>query len=192
MALANLDNLERCQMAGARARIDPTMRALVDQLDDCYYGTPNPNGTRQSDGWIHNVSHPFFLWDYVAGQDNQLKFRLLSGALHHLTHMTQHLFNCDHSGVNPLATYLKYPELKYNQLRDANGVLIETKVKMSKRWCRDMATIWNNAGLTPLMNRTRWNQIVNYIRNRPPVQELLARRSTLDPVLDIDNETDFT
>lgn len=191
MALSTLDNLDRCQMAGARSRVDPVMRALVDQLDDAYYGTPNPDGkTRAADGWRHGVSHPFFIWDYVGGQDNKLKFDLLSGAIHHLTHLAQHAFNCDHSGVNPAATYAKYPEAKYNEIRDANGLLVETRVRAAKRWCRGMATQWNAANLTPVMNRTRWNQIVNYLKNRPAVQELLARRAALDVVFDIDNETD--
>lgn len=193
MAISALDNLDRCQMAGARSRCDPTMRAIVDQLDDCYYGTPNPDGTRQANGWKHGVSNPFFIWDFVAGQDNKLKFDLLSGIIHYFTHIVQHIFNCDHSGVNPAAAYAKYPERKYNQIIDiASGLVIETRVRQAKRWCRDMALVWNNAGLTPAMNRTRFNQIVNYIKNRPVVAELLARRPAIDVVFDIDNETDVT
>lgn len=191
MATAPLDNLDCCQMSGARARCDPLMRALVDRLDDCYYGTPNPDGTRQANGWRHGVSNPFFIWDYVAGQNNKLKFDLLSGCLHHFTQIVQHIFNCDHGGVNPAVTYAKYDERRYNHVRDSvTGVLVETRVRAAKRWMRGVATTWNNAGLTPVMNRTRFNQIVNYIKNRPAVAELLARRPTIDAVFDIDNETD--
>lgn len=169
------------------------MRAIVDQLDNCYYGTPNPDGTRQANGWRNGVSNPFFLWDYVAGQDNKLKFDLLSGCLHHLTHLVQHVFNCDHIGVNPAATYTKLEERRYNHVLDpVTGALVETRVRAAKRWMRGMATAWNNAGLTPVMNRTRFNQIINHIKTRPAVAELLARRPAVDSVFDIDNETDLT
>lgn len=190
-ALLNLDGV---QMAGSRKRCDPYLRALVDQLDDCYYGTPTAGNMRLPDGWKHGLSKPFFIWDHVAGQDNKLKFDLLSGTLHHLTFLCQHLFNQDHRGQNaePEAQYDKYPEEKYNQIRDEGGVLIETRVRRTKRLLRDMALRWNAAGLTPPMTRARFNQIVNYVRNRPKVQDLLTRRPALDVVLDIDNETDVS
>jgi hypothetical protein len=191
-------NFDGVQMEGARRRCDPYLRALVDQLDDAYYGTPNPDGSRQANGWRSGVSQPFFLWDYVAGQDNKLKFDLLSGILHHLTFLAQHLFNQDHRGQNatdPEAQYDKYPEPKYNEIRSGPPgatVIVESKVRQIKRWLRDMATQWNAANLTPVMNRARFNQIVTYIRNRPRVAELIARRPALDAILDIDNETDIS
>lgn len=177
-----LHNFDGVQLAEARKRVDPTMIALVAQLDDCYYN-----------GWRLGQSRPFFLWDYVAGQDNKLKFDLLSGTIHHITHLTQHLANCDHRAVNAAAAYGKYEERRYNHIIDpATGTLIETKVRAAKRWLRGMATTWNNAGLTPVMNRTRFNQIVNHVKSRPVIAEILARRPALDPIYDIDNETDVT
>lgn len=175
-------NFDGVLLAEARKRVDPTMLRLVEQIDDCYYN-----------GWRIGQSRPFFLWDYVAGQDNKLKFDMLSGILHHFTHLVQHLANCDHNGVNAAAAYPKYPERKYNQIIDtATNTVIETKVRQAKRWCRDMAVTWNNAGLTPVMNRTRFSQIVNHIKTRTAIQEILTRRPTLDPIFDIDNETDIT
>lgn len=185
MAKSKLNTNEPWQMDGARKRIDHIIRELIDQLDDCYYGTPNGTG-RLQDGWRHGISKPFFIWDFVAGQDNKLKFDLLSGTIHHLHFLVQHLFNCDHV----FGGYEKTPEPEYNWIRDSNNQFVETKVQDSKRWIRNMATIWNNAGLTPAMNRTRRNQIINYIRNRPVIADVLSRRADLDPILDPENTTD--
>jgi len=195
MALSGL-NLEGVQMQGARKRCDPYARALVDQLDDAYYGTPQPDNTRLADGWRDNVSHVFFLWDKQATPaQSKLAFDLLAGTLHHLTFLMQHLFNQDHrlqNATDPEADYDKEPETIYNAIRDENNTIVETKVKSVKRWLRGMATTWNAANLQPPMNRVRFNQVVNFIKNRPKVAELLTRRPALDAILDIDNETDLS
>ncbi|HEY4721125.1 MAG TPA: hypothetical protein VII92_04725, partial [Anaerolineae bacterium] len=184
------------QMVRARKRCDPYIRALVDQLDDAYYGTPQPDNSRLPDGWKHGVLHPFFLWDVQSTPaQSKLAFDALSGVLHHLTFLLQHLFNQDHRGQNatdPEADYDKEPEGRYNAVRDDLGNVVETKVRRAKRWMREMATQWNAATLQPPMNRARFNQIVNFIRNRPKVAELLARRATLVSILDIDDEADVS
>lgn len=183
-------------MEGARRRVDQLVRNEVDALDDAYYGTPQADGTRAADGWRNDVSKPYRIWDVqTTPARSKLAFDTLSGLLHHLTFLLQHLANCDHSGVNPAATYAAYPEAKYNAVmqtvtRGEPAVFVETKVRETKRNMRALIDEWNAASLSPPFTRTRWNNIVNFIRNRPVIAEMLSRRSVLAPVLDIDDETD--
>ena len=185
MALAQL-NLDNVQMAGARQQIDPVMRQLVDMLDDTYDGTPTADGkTRQANGWEHGVSHPFFIWDKEATLDkSKLKFDLLSGIIHHLTFLAQHMFNC--------AEAAKYPEVRYNEVRDDTGTLIETRVRSVKRYIASSIVIYNDAALLPVMNKTRRDSIITWIKNRPVVDALIKTRAAVATVLDPDSTVDIT
>ena len=195
MARAAL-NFDGIQMEGARRRVDPLIRNEVDALDDAYYGTPQADDTRLADGWRSGVSKPYRIWDVQSTLvRSKLAFDILSGLLHHLTFLIQHLSNCDHRGVNPAADYDAYPELKYNAVtlapvRGQPSVFVETKVRETKRNMRALIDQWNTANLSPPFTRTRWNNIVNFIRSRPVIAEMLSRRPVLAPVLDIDDETE--
>lgn len=172
-------------MEGARRRVDQLIRNEIDALDTAYYGF-----------WRNGQSQAYRIWDVQSTPArSKLAFDILSGLLHHLTFLAQHLANCDHSGVNPAATYAAYPEAKYNVVmqtvtRGEPAVFVETKVRETKRNMRALIDQWNAASLSPPFTRARWNNIVNFIRNRPVIAEILSRRPVLDPVFDIDNETD--
>lgn len=192
MALADLNLTHKWQMDAARKKIDPVIRKLVDRLDDAYYGTPQGN-TRQQDGWKHGISHPFFIWDYVAGEDNKLKFDYLSGIIHHLTFLCQHLFNTDEA--------TKYPEAKYNapvdkegkRLLRPDGITPLTRVWETKQHIKQIVLAYNAASLTPPLNRVRVKKIIQWIKNRPIVSALRIRRpADTDSILDPEDESDIS
>lgn len=179
----NLD--QPWQLDGARKRIDPVIRIVIDELDDCYYGTSTATG-REKDGWKHGVSHPFGDFDFVLGEDNKLKFDLLSGLMHHYTFLAQHAFNLDATAGG----YEQVPESNYNWVRNNSNQFVETKVQESKRWIRELVPKWNSAGLTPVMNRPRINKLFNTILQKPEIKELLSRRNDLAGIFDPDDLTD--
>ena len=185
MAIAPL-NFDGIQMEGARRRVDQLIRNEIDALDDAYYNF-----------WRNGQAQAYRIWNAQSTPArSKLAFDILSGLLHHLTFLAQHLANCDHSGVNPAVAYPAYPEAKYNSViapsavRGAPAVVVETKVRATKRNMRALVDQWNTATLSPPFTRARWNGIVDFIRARPVIQEILTRRAALDSILDIDNETD--
>ena len=185
MSKSILNTNDPWQLDGARKLIDPVIRLVVDELDDCYYGTPNATG-RDQDGWKHGVSHPFLIWDFVPGEDNKLKFDLLSGLIHHYHFLAQHAFNLDAAAGG----YEQVPEPNYNWVRNSSNQFVETKVQQSKRWIREFVPKWNSSGLTPVMNRPRLNDLANTILQKPEVQSLLSRRNDLAGVFDPEDLTD--
>lgn len=191
MALADLNLNNPWQMDAARKKIDPVMRELVDQLDDAYYGTPKPDNTRQKDGWKHGVQSPFFSWNYLPTDDNKLKFDLVSGIIHHLTFLAQHLFNTDEAQ--------KYPEAKYNEPLDENGDRLLrsdatplTKVWAAKQTIKQLVIDYNAAGLTPPLTSGLITGLTNWIKAQAIVVEVSSRRKTdVDAVLDYEVDTDI-
>ena len=192
MALAKLNTSQKWQMDVARKLVDPDLAALIEEFDAAYYGTAildgqgNPVG-RQADGWKHDVSHPVRGFDkeatLVASAD---KHRLLCGILHSITPCAQHCLNIDQGSD-------KYPEVKYNQILDNTGALVETCVRRAKREARALWSEYNAQGYLPALNAARKTALLNIIKAFPAIQAMRTRRqSDVDTVLDFDVNTDLT
>lgn len=80
-------NLDRVQHERARRfnKLDERITAVVDSLEDAYYGTKQPDDKRAQDGWKHGVSHPWRGFDVMPTiEESKRQFDLLHGAIWHL------------------------------------------------------------------------------------------------------------
>ena len=113
-------NLNGVQLERVRKRIDPVFNALHDELEEAYYKH-----------WKLGISKPFYGYDYVAGEDNKLKFDQLHGYLWAVYAVARHRENLE------LPENERYAEHKYNVAqRDKWRRVLKTKDQEGLEWIK--------------------------------------------------------